>query len=261
MITFTPLGNHGRLGNQLWQIASTLGIADALGVPASLPEWAYEKFYSFPEGTFGHAYGQEAHNTALVQHIHPDARIYLQDYGLWREIAPTIKDYCQPSKLAMETLMSYPDFWSLEPPIMSMHVRRGDNITNPPGYHPLRPVSYYHEALGLRDYNSLVVFSDDPEWCRQNFGDVADYIFEGTPRPKEHEAEYATAPVLDWIDLQLMSFCDYHICSNSTYSWWGAFLSDDDMPIYPWPWFGSKLSYIDPGLMFPRNWKRLEHAV
>jgi hypothetical protein len=28
----------------------------------------------------------------------------------------------------------------------------------------------------------------------------------------------------DWLDMAFMSRCDLHICANSTFSWWGAFL-------------------------------------
>lgn len=209
----------------------------------------------------------QAYRTPLVEHIDPLAREYLQDFGLWETIAPQVWGWFQPSDLAMAKLKEYDFFSELPRPILSVHVRRGDNANAPNNCHPLRPISYYHDSIELmkvREFQSIVFFSDDPEWCRANFGgyeveyDVA--FFVGTPRAKEHEKAYRTAPILDWIDLQLMSMCDLHILSNSTYSWWGAFLSHDDSPIYPWPFFGSDLDYIDCGLMFPETWTRLDHG-
>jgi hypothetical protein len=38
----------------------------------------------------------------------------------------------------------------------------------------------------------------------------------------------------DWLDLAFMSRCEHHICANSTFSWWGAFLSEDPRPVVPW---------------------------
>ena len=37
VLTFSMLGEYGRLGNQLFQIASVYGMAKALGVPAVFP--------------------------------------------------------------------------------------------------------------------------------------------------------------------------------------------------------------------------------
>lgn len=262
MLNFPVLGQCGRLGNQLWQVASTLGIAASRGEEASFPPWTYQPFFNVPEEFFQNEPGE--HPEELVPHIDYRARIYLQDYNLWKGIAPQIKNWFQPSNRALTVLHTFEDFWSLEPPVLAVHVRRGDNATEgawKTAYHPLRPTSYYEEAIDQVHYQSLAVFSDDIKWCKDFFGERADYYHHGTPRPKEHEPEFETAPVLDWIDLQLMTFCDYHITSNSTYSWWGAYLSDDPHPIYPYPWFGKALSYIDQSLLFPENWVRITHAI
>ena len=45
MITFSKLGFKGNLGNQLFQIASTIGIAEKNGQPFSFPVWQYSKFF------------------------------------------------------------------------------------------------------------------------------------------------------------------------------------------------------------------------
>lgn len=47
-ISFSKLGNHGRLGNQLFQIASTMGLAEKYGATASFPRWAYEQYFETP---------------------------------------------------------------------------------------------------------------------------------------------------------------------------------------------------------------------
>jgi hypothetical protein len=152
--------------------------------------------------------------------------------------------------------------------IVSVHIRRGDNVTHPEGYHPLRSWDYYRDALAALDIaegNEIVVFSDDPDWCEQNFeketGCEPAIFYRGTARPREYvdRIKYDTAPVLDWIDLQLMARCQYHIISNSTYAWWGAFLSEDESPIYPSNWFGYQIrDWTDASLMFPESWQQVE---
>ncbi len=268
MITFSPFGFHGRLGNQLWQLASTAGIASKAGQNFVLPNWVYKKYFSVPEKHFRDPpyspddHPIEAHNTRYVEHMHPSARPYMQDYRLWSHMSNTIKQWLQPSELAEEHIAWINQF---PKPILSLHVRRGDNANEgdwKAAYHPLRPMSYYREALSMMEgkYKTLVIFSDDPQWCRENFSNLNAEFYEGVSRPKEHEPDFTTAPVLDWIDLQMMSKCDYHILSNSTYSWWGAFLSNDKNPIYPWPFFGPALQYIDATLLFPNHWTRLPHG-
>ena len=40
MITFNKLGQYGRFGNQLFHIASTIGIAKKQGYEFSFPNWS-----------------------------------------------------------------------------------------------------------------------------------------------------------------------------------------------------------------------------
>ena len=263
-ISFNQLGYTGRLGNQLWQVASSYGIARTLNQDLLLPsDWMYRPYYSVPDKYFGDIRDDtvESYDTDLVSHIDPRARVYLQDYNLWKDYESDIHDFFTPSDMAFETV--YPEIdkiTRLPHPTLSVHIRRGDNVDNPRGYHPLRPLSYYKDAIDLckKKYGikSIGVFSDDPEYCKNNID--ADFYYEGVTRPKEHEDDFLTAPVLDWIDLELMCHFDNHIIGNSTFAWWGAFLSLDMSPIYPSPWFGSKLQYINAGLMFPPSWEEFK---
>lgn len=251
VITFPLLGQAGRLGNQMWQIASTIGLARAYGEEVRLPDWAYRPYFSVPDEFFGPAEGTDATN--LVPHLDPRAALYLQDFNLWRDCAGEIRRYFQPSQLALDEL----PLEALAEYDLAVHVRRGDNAYDPGTpdkhlYHPLRSLDYYKRAADHFPDATILVFSDDPEWCRENLD--WDVFVGGKPRPKEHEPEYATAPVTDWIDLLAMSRLPGHIISNSTYAWWGAFISGDEHAIYPSNWFGPNLGYIDSSLMFPDGW-------
>lgn len=270
MITYGRLGKCGRLGNQLWQIASTMGIAETLGQSGGFFTWDYRPFFNVPDEFFPDDYFSreltQAHETRLVNHIAPQAREYLQDYHLWEAIEGQVWNWFQPSDTALQIIRQNREFMELPRPILSVHVRLGDNLKAPNNCHPIRPMSYYQEALNRSApwAESIVVFSDDIAWCRDAFKDLPiDLFFEGgQPRKKEHEWGYGTDPFSDWIDLVAMSLCDMHILSNSTYSWWGAFLSRprDPSPVYPTPFFGSDLDYIDTSLMFPDTWQPIEHG-
>lgn len=259
MITYSNLGQTGRLGNQLWEIAATLGLAFDRNELPCFPNWDYQRYFSLPQHYFGGCKdGTPA--TELVPHMDERAKPYLQDYSLFSKIEQPIRAYFQPSPIAARMLSDEKWFHELPRPITSVHVRRGDNVTHPLGYHPLRSMEYYRAAIDLMPLDgSTVVFSDDYEWASTHMDDVLGrecVYFKGTPRAREYDqrTRYELEPVLDWIDLFLMAQCDFHVISNSTYAWWGAFLSGNRSPVYPSRWFGKLLQYIDSSLMFPDSW-------
>ena len=56
--------------------------------------------------------------------------------------------------------------------------------------------------------------------------------------------------------LAAMSLCSRHIIANSTFSWWGAFLTDGQSKVIaPDKWFRNG---DDPYKLIPNNWTRIE---
>jgi Glycosyl transferase family 11 len=102
---------------------------------------------------------------------------------------------------------------------VSIHVRRGDyvslKICNE--LHGLCSLQYYeraHAILQAENKDSrFFIFSDDPEWCRQNLQHLKNSHLVCHPFGAE------------W-DLYLMSLCKSHIIANSSFSWWGAWLCE-----------------------------------
>ena len=57
-----------------------------------------------------------------------------------------------------------------------------------------------------------------------------------------------------------MAKMKHHIIANSTFSWWGAWMSEhqDKIVIAPEKWFGGKLLNQDISMnIIPSNWIRL----
>jgi hypothetical protein len=126
----------------------------------------------------------------------------------------------------------------------SIHVRRGDYV-NHPNHHPVQSIEYYNNAIdSLKDKtDNFVVFSDDIEWCKNNLKtDGIIYIDDEK----------------DYIELYLMSLCDNNIISNSSFSWWGAWLNENNnkVVIGPNKWFGSAINH-DTSDVITETWIKI----
>lgn len=263
------LGHVGRLGNQLYELAATLGIGNLYGQPVCLPdEWDYREWFSIPAELFGRCGGTPADHFA--KHIDERARVYLQDYNLFADIMPTLRRYLAPSRIAREIIDdSCAAFLELPRPLLAVHIRRGDNVSGQdPGHpvdkhlwHPCPPLEYYERAIDLFDgqYAAIATFGDEPEWNREHI--KADYHHAGVPRAKEHLPEYRTEPAVDWLDWMLLAHhADFHVLSNSTFGIFAGLIADDAItPVVPWPIYGPKLDFIQAELLFPDNWRRLTY--
>lgn len=134
---------------------------------------------------------------------------------------------------------------------VSIHVRRKDYVALQ-NYHGLLGMDYYEKAINLMtekygiieppDGLKFLVFSDDPSWCRQNFSSRF-YIVESLSK---------------YDDLRLMSRCDHAIIANSTFSWWAAWLGDNQSGravIAPEKWFQTdEIDYRD---IVPSRWIKI----
>jgi hypothetical protein len=115
-----------------------------------------------------------------------------------------------------------------------VHVRRTDYLHWPSPDFPaaLDPEWFLEQMAKVRKRVDtpvrFLVFSDDPNFCRNAFSDVPEVVI-----------------VDDRVDLSFlaMSHCQAGILSASTFSWWAAKLAAVDQPgpfIAPRYWFGSR---------------------
>ena len=140
--------------------------------------------------------------------------------------------------------------------MVSLHFRIGDfkNLEN----HPIMPMEYYINAIKYieaRESNVKILYfceEDDKDFVFNNYINPLRTIFENiTFTQTKNKLE-------DWEQMIAMSLCKHHIIANSTFSWWSAYLADDNdkykkLICYPDIWFNSTLinNMMD---LFPGHW-------
>lgn len=131
---------------------------------------------------------------------------------------------------------------------VSVHVRRGDyTIGKNTKVFAQTDIEYYHRAINfLSRQNSnlkFFIFSDDPDWVKQNLIIDSELIEIVSHNLGKNSAN----------DMRLMSNCEHHIISNSSFSWWGAWLnpSSRKIVIAPKKWFLNDTDAVD---IVPSKW-------
>ena len=129
---------------------------------------------------------------------------------------------------------------------VGVHIRRASNPINPqelayhenPFYTDLTSTDYYERAMALFPEDKFLVFSDDPEWCKEKFKDNSRVqVME-----KGNEIE----------DFNLLASCNGIIGANSSFSWWAAFLNPnpDIKRVFPKNWYADGVQRTK----LPDNW-------
>ena len=133
---------------------------------------------------------------------------------------------------------------------VSLHMRRGDYETLRTTFGVL-DFEYYENALEELNAHEKIkeiwVFSDDISKALTILSRSRFLKF----------MNFQIASSLGEIDsLVAMSLCRRHIIANSTFSWWGAFLTDGQRKVIaPDKWFRNG---EDPHKLIPNNWMRIE---
>lgn len=132
--------------------------------------------------------------------------------------------------------------------ITSINVRRGDFVKQP-HLHPACSMKYYKAAISYFGAgHQFMIISDDSKWCKKHFKGGNYFFIEEEP------------PV---IDLYLQTLCKNNILSNSSFSWWGAWLNlnPDKIVIAPAEnWVGKHHSVSTKDLL-PGDWIKITNPI
>lgn len=136
-----------------------------------------------------------------------------------------------------------------QPPVV-IHVRRGDYKKE--STFGLPGEKYYRDAMSIinRKYptSPIWVFSDEEPEARK----ILNWLpSERVKYIRDVDGESAAS-------LMAMRLGCAYVIANSTFSWWGAFLSFSDKPLVvtPKPWF---IGQDEPKLLIPIGWYRIDY--
>ena len=280
MIGFNNLGTMGRFGNQMFQYATIKGIASNRGFEYTIPPMIDKKIQhhnyglieAFELKTNKNIGWLQSERVVSEEGFHFNENIFnscednvnllgfFQSEKYFKHIEEDIRaDFTFQNYILEPCLEMINSFDQL--PIF-LHVRRGDPTLDDRGFkwaytecsdqHPPQPLSYYEQSLKYFSEDvPVIVFSDSPDWVKSQELFSDDRFFVSVPTDKYSDGSY-----IPYIDVCLMSLCSGAIISNSTLSWWGAWLQNtpNKKVIAPKMWFGSAYSSHNTKDLYCDDW-------
>ena len=256
---------NGRLGNQMFEIASLYGIAQRTGRKSYMSQYS-DIYLIFPDANRTAAMGEASDDLGILFEEKPgmfssdlfnlpptDLIIccYFQSWkyfdgyqseirrmfyfsGKIRKLAKMIIGKAKHVFLTQLTDQANQFGSTHTLTYIGVHVRRGDlqlkhHLRR--GYRPA-PLTYFHKAMDYyrqRFPNTIfLVTSDNIEWCKVKLGSSDVFFVEG-----QHEA----------VDLAVLSMTNHTVISVGTFGWWAGWLAGGQVIYYRnWPTPNSEIA-------------------
>jgi hypothetical protein len=277
-------GVHGGLGNQLFQIFNTISyyidnmcknyilyvkngnvrkyywdtlfnnISHNVSYITSIPEKYTEPFFHYKKLPI-------FNNDTVLEG-------YFQSHKYFEHNIGKIKEIIGIDAKINEVLLKYPEYTINK--TISVHYRMGDYLKPPYfQFHSVKTPGHYinafktlmNEGVDIYDYDILY-------FCEENDNKrVDDYNLEINNTLKEltgKDLRYKKVSdnIPDWEQLLIMTSAKHYIIGNSTFSWFGAYLSISKEPIicYPTKWFGPDGYGIIADDLFPDSWIKIDEG-
>lgn len=239
----------GGLGNQLFQISVVIALANEIGCEYTFvlnqfdgcrqgnpPNTYYDNVFSklkfvksLPKQTMQIVNEIKYGYDNLTSKINKNASIvilngYFQSELYFKNFKKEIKDIFTPSMGYESYLSKHTSVFERFPKICDINncfigVRRGDYLKYNHLHLPCQ-IDFYKNAIKLMNERYIIdnfyILSDDLDWCKSQFiGN--NYVFlENIDQ--------------DYIQLYCMAMFNKYIISNSSFYWWGSYLSKYDNP-------------------------------
>ncbi len=242
----------GQLGNQMFQIAAATSLAIDYGAIATFPDLDLEQRYNIPlnrEHVFKNLNTFKPDNISLT-YTEPGFEYnqipftsnmelcgYFQSEKYFKHNKEAILKLFEPSEEILSYLNEKYSKVINHPNTVAVHIRTYKDAS--PDCFPFVGWTYIKKAIEQFDKDSLfVIFSDDIYVCIRNLRKILNqkniiYIVGNS----------------HFHDLYLISLCKNQIMSNSSFSWWGAYLNKNENKKIISPrhqnWFGSAAKHLN----------------
>lgn len=262
MIGINCLGNMGHLGNQMFQYSAVKGIAKNMGYDWCIPpkENAGKNYPSLLSEIYSCFNLNSCNNYSIINGNVVSESSFAFDKNLFENCPDNVnlsgffqsekyfkhieneirEDFKFKKEIFDDCKGIFDSVLKSKENAVSLHIRRGDYTTSP--NHILQSLDWYREAISIFDPNcEIVIFSDDPEWCKNQklFSDDRFIVSEANS---------------SYHDMCLMTMLKNHIICNSTFSWWGAWLSGSKNVIAPKKWFDGSCINHDTSDLYCSGW-------
>ena len=274
-VSFNSLGKQGRLGNQMFQFTALLAISKENNFNFLLPDPSkvnykdYKLFDLFELNNVNdNNFGISNFNTIKTDDINDlsysvnffklENNINLEGYFQSIKFVQKVQEEIKNNFLIRETIINKLNEITKNQQIklneyVFIHIRKGDYLEKKE-YHFNLGMSYYKNAMNqFKMDQKFLIFSDDIELVKKEFPITKNVYFFSDFYDKKQDEEY------DLIDFAAMTYCGGGIMSNSSFSWWAAYLQYSKGNIcYPDSnsWYGYKYN-IDTKELFFDNWKEI----
>lgn len=249
---------HGRLGNNMFTIATGLSLAKKLNTSLTVSKTTLAghrgeipvdlSFLDHPFNqtelpSFDSIYNEPTlHFTPIdIQ----DNTILSGVFGSWKYFEDIREELCStyftPSKEIIRKLEKY----DVSSNALGISIRRGDFLMLQQN-HCVLSIEYYQEVINnyfQNNIDSIYIFSDDIEWCKSVFGNDVFYVNDDVGT-----------------QLFLMTKMKHLIMSNSTFAWWGAYLNQNKgIIVAPDPWLGPSYDHENTSDIYHPSFVKQKH--
>ena len=183
---------------------------------------------------------------------------YFQSFKYFEAFQENILKILNIENKKKEVLTKYSELFDSSGETVSIHFRLGDYKALR-HYHPIMNYEYFEASLDhIMRTNRVtrVIYICEEE-------DNAYVESKIQLLKSKHPVEYVKVEdsIPDYDQMLIMACCHHNIISNSSFSWWGAYLNDSASKVvcYPSVWFGEYFEHVfDYNDVTPSSWTKIE---
>ena len=263
-LTCMQIGDPGTgyLGNQIFQVASMIGLAERFGWSWKFPS----KINSTRVGLLFQFVGEYIDPNTVRAYKEKSLSYYEVDLGECNGGGISLEGYFQSPNYFSNSIQTLQRVLTVDrrflkriadavPAVkaqnsVTVHVRRGD-YTQLAHIYSLPSVEYYRRALSKIKYiDTVIIVSNDVDWCKKNIEPGLPYKILYSPFTDELS------------DFVLLLLGKHSILANSSFSWWSAYLKSflrgrsQGQVVAPRPWYNPSgvNSYVNNASFYPSSW-------